>query len=49
MSQIVLQGNKNLEIVCRVCDEKSGMLRWDENYVGFRGRCNLCENDWPES
>ena len=40
---------EGLQILCDICDKKSGMLRWDENYVGYRGRCSLCENDWPES
>jgi len=56
MSQMVLQEHmdfekytESLQIFCDICDKKSGMLRWDENYVGYRGRCSLCENDWPES
>ncbi len=56
MSQMILQERKDfethtvgLQILCDICDEKSGMLRWDENYGGYRGRCSLCENDWPES
>jgi len=56
MSQMVLQEHSDLEIevedlhlLCDVCDKKSGFLRWDENYVGYRGQCSLCENDWPES
>ncbi len=56
MSQMVLQEHmdfethtEGLQILCDICDKKSGMLRWDENYVGYRGRCSLCENDWPES
>jgi len=39
----------DLQIFCGVCDKRSAILRWDENYVGYRGRCSLCEYDWPES
>ena len=38
-----------LQIFCGVCDKRSAFLRWDENYAGYRGRCNVCECDWPES
>ena len=56
MAQMVLREHldfvtrtEDLKILCDVCGKKSGRLRWDENYVGYRGRCSLCENDWPES
>ena len=56
MSQIVLQEHSDLEIdveglqlFCGVCDKRSAILRWDENYAGYRGRCDICENDWAES
>ena len=56
MTQIVLQKDSesklsavDLHLLCGVCDEKSAALRWDENYGGYRGRCSICENDWPES
>jgi len=39
----------DLQIFCGVCDKSSAILRWDENYAGYRGRCSLCEYDWPES
>jgi len=39
----------DLQIICGVCDKRSAILRWDENYEGYRGRCHLCEYDWPES
>ena len=40
---------EDLQILCGVCDKRSAILRWDENYSGFRGRCSLCEYDWAES
>ncbi len=56
MSQMVLREHSNPEIIirdlhllCGVCEKRSGFLRWDENYAGYRGQCNSCENDWPES
>jgi hypothetical protein len=54
MAQVVLRKNsetnvEGLQLNCDVCGKSSGLLRWDESYVGYRGRCILCENDWPES
>ena len=56
MSQMVLLEQSHPEIkiedmhlLCGICDKRSGFLRWDENYSGYRGQCSLCENDWPES
>jgi len=54
MAQVVLREHsvtdvEDLQLLCRVCDKRSAILRWDENYVGYRGRCSLCEYDWPES
>ncbi len=54
MAQMVLRehseiGVESLQLICGVCDKKSAILRWDENYEGYRGRCSLCEYDWPES
>jgi hypothetical protein len=56
MAQIVLREHfdseinaEDLKLLCRVCDKRSAILRWDENYAGYRGRCSLCEYDWPES
>jgi len=54
MAQIVLRelsetDVKGLELFCGVCEKESAILRWDENYAGYRGRCSLCEYDWPES
>ena len=54
MAQVVLRKHSetsidDLQIFCDVCEKKSAIIRWDENYVGYRGRCSLCEYDWPES
>ena len=54
MAQMVLRehletNGEGLQLYCDICDKRSGILRWDENYTGYRGQCNLCENDWPES
>jgi len=56
MAQIVLREHSDeakvagdLHLLCGVCDKRSAILRWDENYAGYRGRCSLCEYDWPES
>ena len=56
MSQIIFHKHSNPEIeienghlLCVVCDQRSGFLRWDEHYSGYRGQCSLCGNDWPES
>ena len=54
MAQVVLRKNsetnvEGLQLYCGVCDKRSAILRWDENYAGYRGRCSLCEYDWPES
>jgi len=56
MAQMVLREHSDQEIegehlylLCGVCDKRSAILRWDENYAGYRGRCSLCESDWPES
>ena len=56
MAQVVLREHsdskidvEDLQLLCHVCDKRSAILRWDENYVGYRGRCSLCEYDWPES
>jgi len=54
MAQVVLRKHSetsidDLQIFCDVCDKSSAILRWDENYAGYRGRCSLCEYDWPES
>jgi hypothetical protein len=44
MAQIVLREHFNSEInaedlklLCRVYDKRSAILRWDENYAGYRG------------
>ena len=44
LAQIVLREHFNSEInaedlklLCRVCDKRSAILRWDENYAGYRG------------
>ncbi len=53
MAQIALreisEKVQGYQLVCGVCEKRSATLRWDENYVGYRGRCSLCEYDWPES
>ena len=56
MSQMILPKlsesrltDEDLQILCGVCDEKSAILVWDDRYAGYRGRCSLCEYDWPES
>jgi formate dehydrogenase maturation protein FdhE len=54
MTQVVLREHseidvESLQLFCGVCDKRSAILRWDENYEGYRGRCSLCEYDWPES
>ncbi len=54
MTQIVLREHsetdvKGLQLFCGVCEKSSAILRWDENYAGYRGRCSLCDYDWPES
>ena len=54
MAQVVLRGHSETnvgssQLFCDVCDKRSGILRWDENYAEYRGRCSLCEHDWPES
>ncbi|GEM_PF-6353919 len=54
MAQIVLREHSEidvdrLQLFCGVCEKRSAILRWDENYAGYRGRCSLCEYDWPES
>ncbi len=54
MTQVVLReypdtAVEGLQLFCGVCEKKSAILRWDENYVGYRGLCSLCENEWPES
>ncbi len=54
MTQVVLReypetAVKGLQLFCGVCEKRSAILRWDENYVGYRGLCSLCENEWPES
>jgi len=54
MAQMVLREHsekdvESLQILCRVCDEKSAILVWDDRYAGYRGRCSLCKYDWPES
>ena len=40
---------EDLQILCGICDEKSAILIWDDRYTGFRGRCQLCKYNWPES
>ncbi len=54
MAQVVLRKHSktsidDLQIFCDVCEKRSAILRWDENYSGYRGQCNRCGNDWPES
>ena len=39
----------DLQISCGSCGEPSALIRWDDRYAGYRGRCNLCKFDWPES
>ena len=44
LAQIVLREHfyaeinaEDLKLLCRVCDKRSAILRWDENYAGYRG------------
>ena len=54
MAQVVIRGHpetnvEGLQLYCGACEKRSGLLRWDENYAGYRGRCSQCKYDWPES
>ncbi len=40
---------ESLKLLCGVGDKRSAILTWDDRYAGYRGRCSLCEYDWPES
>ena len=56
MTQMVLHKQLNtgthiedLEISCGSCERQSAIIVWDDRYAGYRGRCDLCKYDWPES
>jgi len=34
---------------CMVCGNPDTFMIWSENYSGYRGICDMCEYDWPES
>lgn len=34
---------------CMVCENTNTYMIWSENYSGYRGICDICEYDWPES
>jgi len=55
MSQVLLefadsiQTNDKLLATCGSCEKQSATIAWDNRYSGFRGYCDICKNNWPES
>ena len=48
-SKDLLSETEGVEVTCGACESKSAEIRWDKRYSGFRGFCNACKNNWPES
>ncbi len=34
---------------CMSCASPDTYLIWSDNYSGYRGICDICESNWPES
>ena len=41
--------SENQIMPCMSCKSHDTYLIWSENYSGYRGVCDICESNWPES
>ena len=44
-----LMKSQNQIMPCMSCESLDTYLIWSHNYSGYRGVCDACEVNWPES
>jgi len=41
--------NHQIFVECQGCGSTDAQLVFEPRYRGYRGRCQVCDGDWPES
>lgn len=49
VKQLSLDKIPKIAIPCMSCESKETYIVWSENYSGYRGMCDACKHNWPES